>query len=296
MTNTKEIQMGGESLPIDKFDLEWMAENPSICMVAKRGAGKSWVCRDLLYHFRDIPGGIIIAPTDRMDCFYGKFFPDLYIHYAYSSEILDSLMYRQREMIKKEKTKKLEGKKVDPRSFLLMDDCLSSKGNWIKEQQISTMFFDGRHYKIMFILTMQFPLGIPPEFRSNFDYIFLLAEDFTSNKKRLFDHYAGMFPNFHAFADVFEQVTDDFGCMVLANRGPRGSFSEKVYWYKAGEVDESITIGSRQFRWIHKMNYDENWRDKEFDKHNNPDSLLNAKARTKGRIRVNKIGSIERDE
>ena len=32
---------------------------------------------------------------------------------------------------------------------------------------------------------MQYAVGIPPEMRSNFDYIFLLAEDFISNRKRL---------------------------------------------------------------------------------------------------------------
>ena len=50
-------------------------------------------------------------------------------------------------------------------------------------------------------------MGIPPEMRSNFDYIFLLAEDFISNRKRLYEHYAGMFPNFDIFQQVFTEVT-----------------------------------------------------------------------------------------
>ena len=61
---------------------------------------------------------------------------------------------------------------------------MSSKGSWIKDPNILELFFNGRHHHISFILTMQFSLGIPPEMRSNFDYIFLLAEDFISNRKR----------------------------------------------------------------------------------------------------------------
>ena len=37
----------------------------------------------------------------------------------------------------------------------------------------------------------------------NFDYIFILGEDMTSNRKRLYEHYAGMFPTFDVFEKVF---------------------------------------------------------------------------------------------
>ena len=36
-----------------------------------------------------------------------------------------------------------------------MDDCLASKGSWMRDQPISTLMFNGRHYEIMYILTMQ---------------------------------------------------------------------------------------------------------------------------------------------
>ena len=69
------------------------------------------------------------------------------------------------------------------------------------------LLFNGRHYQLMYMLTMQFPLGITPELRCNFDYIFLLADDNTSNIKRMYEHYAGMFPDFNSFKQVFTQLT-----------------------------------------------------------------------------------------
>ena len=251
--------LDGTSLPIREFKLEWMCENPSICMIAKRGSGKSWVVRAILNHFKDIPGGVIISPTDRMSSFYGKFFPEAFIFYQYKSEIIEKMLYRQELIIEKEKQKAKEGKRIDPRAFLVMDDCLSSKGSWVKDEPIMKMFFDGRHYKIMYILTMQFPLGIQPELRCNFDYIFLLAEDFMSNQKRLYDHYAGMFPTFDSFRHVFLELTEDFGCMVIVNRGSKKTFLDKVFWYKAGA--QAITrIGNSQFNEFHKNNFDPEWR------------------------------------
>ena len=88
---TKKKKLPIYDLIINEFDEKTnvnyisLVENPAIVMIAKRASGKSWVCRAILKHFRDIPVGIIIAPTERManPPFYSAFFPDSYIHYDY---------------------------------------------------------------------------------------------------------------------------------------------------------------------------------------------------------------------
>ena len=105
---------------------------------------------------------------------------------------------------------------------------------------------------------MQFALGIPPEMRSNFDYIFLLAEDFISNRKRLYDHYAGMFPTFDMFQQVFLDVTEDYGCMVIDNRVHSKDITKKVFWYKAKSTP-NFKMGSKNYRKYHRKNYDSEW-------------------------------------
>lgn len=248
-----------QSLPVKEFKLEQMCPNPSICMLAKRASGKSWVCRAILKNFTYLPGGLIISPTERMSSFYGKFFPQTYIHYEYSSDVLDSLLKRQREMINKCIVHYKKGKKVDPRAFLLMDDCLASKGTWLKDPGIMEMFFNGRHYQLIFILTMQYPLGITPEMRSNFDYIFLLADNFKSNRKRLYEHYAGVFDTQRIFEKVFDQLTENFGCMVIVNRGAEKDLSKVIFRYKAPPPTKDLFSGSQQFMSFHKNNFDPNW-------------------------------------
>lgn len=282
--------MGLENkLPINEFALDQMVENPSIVMIAKRGSGKSWVCKALLKHFCNIPVGLIIAPTDRMNCFYGNFFPDTYIHYEYKSTIIENLLKRQEMAIDKEKAKKAQGKKYDPRAFIVMDDCLASKGTWMRDRPITELLFNGRHYKIMYILTMQYPLGIVPELRSNFDYIFLLAEDFITNVKRLYDNYAGMFPSLNAFKEVFDQLTRNHGCMVISNRGKRESFFDKIFYYKAPLIeDKDVKIGCKQFNYYHKKNYNPNWRQKEQNKTFDINEFVNKHKRDKQTIKVNK--------
>ena len=253
-----------EKIALKKFDLKTMITNPSIIMIAKRGSGKSWAVRDFIYHIRDISMGIIISPTERMDPFYSKFFPDTYIYYNYKTEIIAKLLARQIKIKEKNEERIKAGKNpIDTRAFIVMDDCLAQKGEWINDTPIKELLFNGRHYDITYILTMQFSLSITPELRTNFDYIFLLADDFTSNQKRMFDHYAGMFQNFDHFRQIFTQLTSDYGVMVIVNRGARAQFWEKIYWYHASRIpDEQIILGHKQFREFHSKNYNEAWREK----------------------------------
>ena len=295
MTEEKSVGIShrgnNSKLNIKGFDFDMFVENPSIVLIAKRGSGKSWVVRALLQFFKNIPAGIVIAPTDRMNAFYRNFFPDSYIYYDYKSEIIEKIMDRQKQMKKKQEKKKADGKKIDPRAFVIMDDCLGQKGTWVRDPPIQELLYNGRHYELMYILTMQFPLGIAPELRANFDYIFLLAEDYISNKKRIYDHYAGMFPSFEAFRQVFDQLTDDFGSMVIVNRGVRKTIFEKIFWYKAPNLEDvKVDIGCKQFRDYHKNNYNEKWNDDD-EREINADDFMRKRVKGKNAIKVDKIAT-----
>ena len=257
LDNTPEFKLG-----LKLFQMDKLVPDPAIAMVAKRGSGKSWVIRDVLRVNQSIPSGIVISPTDKMSSFYKDFVPDIFIYYDQETEplrtILTKLLEHQVQKIEKQKTKLLQGKKIDPRAFLVMDDCLASKSKWLKEQTIREIFQNGRHYKLLYILAMQFPLGIPPELRSNFDYVFLLREDFASNLKRIYDHYAGMFPTFNIFQRVFNICTAEYRCMVINNRGSGTDLTDKVFFYKAKNI-KNFTVGCAQYKLFHTLHYNPNF-------------------------------------
>tara|TARA_B110000037_G_scaffold201120_1_gene242230 strand:- start:94 stop:972 length:879 start_codon:yes stop_codon:yes gene_type:complete len=265
MDDYKDINCGGEVLQINQFDLNQLIYdqngdylNPRIAIIAKSGSGKSWVIRDIMYMMRNIPCGVIIAPTDKMTGFYNDFIPPSFIHHEYIQSIIPRLLGRQKLILSKNDNRKKKNKdKVDPRSFLIMDDCMSTKHLWLKDPNMLTIFNEGRHYQLTFILAMQYSLGIQPELRSNFDFIFLLGEDFINNRKKLYEHYAGMFPTRDIFDQVFLQVTDDYGCMVINNRLRSTDIKKKVFWFKAHKRDK-FTVGCNKFKKFHKKHFDEN--------------------------------------
>ena len=90
---------------------------------------------------------------------------------------------------------------------------------------------------MMFVITMQYSLGIPPSLRSNVDYVFILRENYVSNRKRLYEHYAGMFPTYEAFEQVMMQTTENYECMVIDNKTQSNKLEDQVFWYKASEAN-----------------------------------------------------------
>jgi hypothetical protein len=282
----KEVGFGATKLPIKRFNISEMVDHCTIAMIAKRATGKSFLTREIMFQKRKIAAAIAISRTEKLNSFYSEFIPDSYIYSEYSPDILTRIYERQLQMKEDNERRKKDGKKIkDDSIMLIMDDCMSSKGTWLKDPNITELFFNGRHHHISFILTMQYSVGIPPEMRSNFDYIFLLAEDFLSNRKRLYDHYASMFPTFDIFQQVFSDITEDYGVMVINNRVHSKNITDKVFWYKAKTVP-TFNVGCHKFRNFHEKTYDSNW-NKRLEVFN-PNSLI-TKKRNGVRINVEKV-------
>jgi hypothetical protein len=250
-----------EGIVVPKFSLSEMCLHPSIILIAKRGSGKSWITKAILKKLCNIPVGIVIAPSEKNSPFYGSFFPDTFIFYKYDTNVIKNLLMRQKILIRKARKKQKAGKFLDTRAMVVMDDCLASKGLWLRDDNILELLFNGRHSHITYILTMQYVLGITPEQRSNFDYVFLLADDYISTRKKIYEHYAGMVPDFNTFCQVFTQLTENYGAMVIKNRGNRSSnFCDKIAYYKAPNLEkDKFMFGCDQFQKYHKKNYNKKW-------------------------------------
>jgi len=248
--------MDSTQFKISQFDPSSMVPQPSICIIAKRGRGKSFLIKDLLYQL-NIPCGTIISPGDRMNSFYKYFFPDSYINYDLTDELLKNVLLRQSIMIENKRS----GSDIDPSATLVMDDCLSKKC-WCNNENMLAILMNGRHYKLTYIISMQTPLGITPDIRLNFDYVFLLREDSMINKKKLWDNYASVFPTFASFEKVFNKCTENYSCLVIDNKKPCDDLQNKIFWYKARDLNDTQMLGCPEFIDMHKKIYKMDWHTK----------------------------------
>jgi GTPase SAR1 family protein len=222
-------------LRVRRFNMTTLKEHSIIVILGKRNTGKSTLIKDILYHRQSIPTGVAISGTEEANSFYSNIIPSIQIKHEYSNEVITQVFERQEKVVKKLKsgeTTDKNGKVIDPRAFIILDDCIDDNG-WTKEKQVRRIFMNGRHYFLLFMVAMQYPLGIPPALRCNVDHVFILRDNSQQNRKRIYENYASAFPNFDFFCQAMDRLTEDFGCMVIDNTSTSNSLYDIVFWYKA---------------------------------------------------------------
>lgn len=241
------------TLELKKFDMKSIQfkpnenKGPVVVLIGKRDTGKSFLVRDLLWYQQEIPIGTVISGTEEGNGFYGKMVPRLFIHNEYNSAIIENILKRQRTVLKQVKSEMDTYKRtnIDPRAFVILDDCLYDN-TWSRDKLMRLLFMNGRHWKVMLVITMQYPLGIPPTLRTNIDYVFILRENYIANRKRIYENYAGMFPTFEAFCQVMDQCTENYECLVINNNSKSNKLNDQVFYYKADSHND-FRLGSKEF-------------------------------------------------
>ena len=241
------------TLELKRFDMKSISfkpnesKGPVVVLIGRRDTGKSFLVRDLLYYHQDIPIGTVISGTEEGNGFYSKMVPKLFIHNEYNTAIIENILKRQRSVLKqiKKEVETFKRSTIDPRTFVILDDCLYDN-TWSRDKMMRLLFMNGRHWKIMLIITMQYPLGIPPTLRTNIDYVFILREPYIANRKRIYENYAGMFPTFESFSQVMDQCTENYECLVINNNVKSNKLQDQVFWYKADSHND-FKLGSKEF-------------------------------------------------
>jgi hypothetical protein len=248
-----------------KFNMEMITErcdidsrkSPMMVIIGKKDTGKSFLVRDVLFQTqRHFPVGTVISATEAANEFFQTMVPSKFIHDKYRPEIVQNVIKRQATIKSKrnsDKTARGGGSNVDPRAFLILDDCLYDAKSWINEESTRFVFMNGRHIDLMTIITMQYPLGITPNLRTNVDFVFILRENILGNRRRIYENYAGMFPTFEMFCSFMDQCTENYECLVICNNVSSNKLEDQVFWYKASEhppfrlFDQSLWVDNKPF-------------------------------------------------
>jgi len=241
------------TLELKKFNMREITfkpnenKGPVIVMIGRRDTGKSFLVRDLLFYHQDIPVGTVMSGTEAGNGFYSAHVPKLFIHEEYNTTLIENILRRQKTVLKQVNKEIEQHKKtsIDPRAFVILDDCLYDQ-SWTRDKMMRLLFMNGRHWKIMLIITMQYPLGIPPNLRTNIDYVFILREPYLTNRKRIWENYASMFPTLESFCGVMDQTTENYECLVINNNAKSNKLNDQIFWYKA-ENHPDFRLGAKEF-------------------------------------------------
>lgn len=283
-----------EKLSLRKFKMKDILPDATILILGRRRSGKSFLTRDIFYHHKNIPSGVVFSGTEEASPFFSNFIPDSFIHSEYDPELMESIMNHQKKKIREAKAEGLSetGKHPSNNLFIVLDDMLHDAQNWKKEKTIKSIFFNGRHYNFLFILTMQYPLGITPELRSNIDYVFVFNEPSIKNRRKIYDDYASCIPSFEHFCNILDSCTQNHECMVIKTSATTTDLKDQVFWYKA-DAHHNFRVGHPKLWKYHSSYYNKNYEDVEYKDKEEIDKLKKKFAKTKKlKVIVSRQGDI----
>lgn len=223
--------METSTVELKKFDMKKIPKDAVIVFIGKRRTGKSTLVKDFFYHNQDYGTGVVVSGTEKLNTFFADFIPKEYIHYNYNSQLVQNMLDAQQLVINHNKIAPKE-KKVNQDAFLVLDDCFYDD-TWKRDQPIKEIFFNGRHFKLTFILTMQYPIGISPAFRTNIDYVFILRETAPNNVENIYKNFCRANITLPEFKELLQHATQDYRCIVIDNTSQSNKLEDQIYWYKA---------------------------------------------------------------
>ena len=243
------------SLRLSKFNMNLIPDDAVVLFIGRRGTGKSWLIKDLMWNKQKIPIGTVISGTESANSFYSSIVPSLFIHQDFESGIISNVLKRQDAITKqiKKETEARGSSSLDRRAFIVMDDCMYDT-KWIHDKYIRSLFMNGRHFGLLYILALQYVMGIPPVLRGQVDYVFILRENQVSARRRIYEQFAGIFPSFELFCQIMDQCTENYECLVIHNGSKTNKLEDCVFWYKAMPHPD-FKIGSRE-HWVRSLEYE----------------------------------------
>lgn len=243
-------------LPNNQTFNQKKSRGSKIIIVGKPGSGKSTLLKALLKSKSDIvKTGIAMSGSEGANDFYKEFFPDLFVYDEYDDAVLANVITRQYQVI--------GNKDMDDRDkwmALILDDC-ADQSSVFRQQIQKTLFKNGSHYKLLYILCMQFALDMPLNIRTAVDGVFLFRETNLDSLKLLHTNYGGVVPSFDLFKQLMATHTGNYQCLFINNCMQTNDWRACVFVCKAEVVDSEWRFGSTAFRDWHDQRYNPEWDD-----------------------------------
>ena len=204
----------------------------------------------LLYEKRHLfPVGMVFSGTEDSNGHWGKMFPPSFIYNKLDLDRIEDFIRRQ----------KLAKKNLpNPWGVLLLDDCADDPKS-INSSLFNSIFKNGRHWKMWFILSLQYAADIRPVLRSNIDFTFIMRETNIRNRKTLWENYAGVIDDFATFNVLMDELTTDYTALVINNTVQSNNLEDCVFYYKGKMVPKDFKFGSEEFWDFHYARYNEKY-------------------------------------
>jgi hypothetical protein len=212
-----------------------------IVVIGKPGTGKTQLISSILYEKAHIfPVAQIYSGTEDSNGHYGKSFP--------TSFIFDEVTVERKEAFKDRQ--KIAKKYLSNPWAIQLEDDVSDDVAMFKKKIYHSAYKNGRHWKKLHILSLQYCMDILPVIRTNIDATFILRETILRNRKALWENYAGVISDFSDFCQILDYITNDFTALVILNRVQSNNVEDCIFYYKAEIPPDDWRFGCDDY-WLY---------------------------------------------
>ena len=188
-----------------------------------RNSGKSTIVSNIIASKAHIiPVAQIFSGTEDSNGFYSSKFPGICVFNKLDLTAVENFVRRQKIAIKH---------LPNPWAVQVLDD-VTENPSILTSPLFQSYYKNGRHWKMLHILSLQYCMDIKPVIRQNIDYTFILRESNGKFRKKLHENYAGCIEDYKDFCDIMDQITEDYTALVICNRVQSNQIEDCVFWYK----------------------------------------------------------------
>lgn len=233
---------------LKRYNLDDMPVDSTVVNFGMRRSGKSVLSRHILYVLKDkLPRAMVMSDTDDLNRFYRNYVPEKHIIKGVNKLIIKRLLDLQKKFMKKllqeygTKDEIPDEELNDVRVLIVADDVIQNENEIRYNPPLNTIFVNGRHYNIFFLLNTQYEKAIPPTMRNNVDIAFM----FYPENRDAVDHLWRLFGSnmrMDMFAALLYKYTKNYCTLVSARSTITGSLAlvDRMFWFKADKNLENI--------------------------------------------------------
>uniref|UniRef100_A0A6C0D3C1 Hom-end-associated Hint domain-containing protein n=1 Tax=viral metagenome TaxID=1070528 RepID=A0A6C0D3C1_9ZZZZ len=238
------------------FELEGECAENHRCLLSDgsivHNTGKTTLITSLLYEKSSIfPIGLVMSGTEDSNGHYRRIFPSSFVYNSLREKTIEDFITRQ-------KVAKMHVS--NPWAILLLDDCTDDP-KILNKPLFQGLYKNGRHWKMLYILSLQYCMDVKPVVRTNIDGTFILRESSLRNRKVLWENYASIIPDFSTFCAIMDSATSDYTALYIHNATQSNKIEDCVFWYRAKPVPPGFKFGSPDFWKFDKQRFDPEYKD-----------------------------------
>lgn len=234
-------------ITIRQLDPKTIPFKSVMVMLGMRESGKSTTIKDILANHRTVPRCTVMSGTEDANPFFKNFMPLSFIRTDIEESVLQEVLKRQVILKTSKETflasgKKDKSDKIDPRAALILDDCVGKNKSLFRSKTMAEVFMNGRHFDLMVLVSLQYCVSIHPDLRTNVNYVFIFSEPRRVERKRIWNAFGTIIPDFELFSLLMDRYTCNFGCLIIKiSKSP--NIEDCVFHYKGNLNTPSFKIG-----------------------------------------------------